>query len=544
MNIENIDQSYDDKSRRWHGAFFTPPIWAKKAQDYISSVYGDDWTQKYAVYDPCCSTKNLTAGVHFKELYQSTINQEELDYAKNINPEAKCRLAYDFLSEMDLPRELDGFKTAIAQNRAIWFLNPPFGSDGSYKIKEGAENKKDITKNTLIYNEMKNLGKASANLYSQFLYKIIGIGGKICFFSNPTFPTSGSFKKFREFLFSEYKFVKGFLFPASEFEGASNQWGIVFSIWEPGEQENKNEIEVDILKNHSGNIEKIGTKVLYNLDETQSINKWYSSSLPKYKRIDLPQLSTGISIKQNGMGNNFEENIGYIVSGGNAIYYNNQDSYIINSTSSRGKGFPIIPKNFLKCCSLFTARRTITGQYANWINNKDEYSIPDTDHPDYPQWNLDCIVYSLFNTASNQSSLRDVIYKDKIWQILNHWFWMSKKEMMKLADENDNPLVYQDAKTDKDRFVYNYLQNITLSPDAQRVLDLASNLVRKTFPFRNMARDQHPEWYTQTWDAGWYQIKLLLKTYLKEDLKNFREEYKILENRLRDGVYKFGFLRR
>jgi hypothetical protein len=59
-----------------------------------------------------------------------------------------------------------------------------------------------------------------------------------------------------------------------------------------------------------------------------------------------------------------------------------------------------------------------------------------------------------------------------------------------------------------------------------------------------MAADEHPEWHIQTWDTGYYQLKLLLKQYIPGELKAFRELYKVLENRLREGVYTLGFLRR
>jgi glutamine synthetase type III len=50
---------------------------------------------------------------------------------------------------------------------------------------------------------------------------------------------------------------------------------------------------------------------------------------------------------------------------------------------------------------------------------------------------------------------------------------MSREDIMNLADENDNEECYEDAVTSQDRFVYKYLQNITLSPEAQEVLDMA-----------------------------------------------------------------------
>lgn len=71
---------------------------------------------------------------------------------------------------------------------------------------------------------------------------------------------------------------------------------------------------------------------------------------------------------------------------------------------------------------------------------------------------------------------------------------MSKKEIADLADKNDNEECYDDAITSDDRFVYKYLQKITLSPEAQAVLDYATKLVRDSFKYRDMFNDDYPKY--------------------------------------------------
>jgi hypothetical protein len=116
--------------------------------------------------------------------------------------------------------------------------------------------------------------------------------------------------------------------------------------------------------------------------------------------------------------------------------------------------------------------------------------------------------------------------------------------MVELANKHHNEAVYEDARTDTDRYVAQLMPNLVLSPDARAVFDKASELVNKTFEFREIANDEHPEWHIQTWDAGYYQVKLLLKQYLPAELKAFQVLYKQLEDRLREGVYELGFLRK
>lgn len=65
--------------------------------------------------------------------------------------------------------------------------------------------------------------------------------------------------------------------------------------------------------------------------------------------------------------------------------------------------------------------------------------VPNTEHPDYAQWQSDCIVYSLFNSKSQQSSLRSVYYNGKDWDIYNEFFWLSRNRMLQLAEQHRLP---------------------------------------------------------------------------------------------------------
>lgn len=171
--------------------------------------------------------------------------------------------------------------------------------------------------------------------------------------------------------------------------------------------------------------------------------------------------------------------------------------------------------------------------------------IPNLKDVLYKQWESDSIVYSLFNTASNQSSLRKVDYKTKKWDIYSQFFFMSKAELKKLSlSTSPNDDVYEDIQhhAKDERFVYNKLQVVSLSPDAQKVLNKAIVLTIDSFKYRKQFNQDYPEYNINTWDAGWYQIKGMLKIYMPEELKNFIQLYKILEDRMRPLVYELGFL--
>ena len=196
---------------------------------------------------------------------------------------------------------------------------------------------------------------------------------------------------------------------------------------------------------------------------------------------------------------------------------------------------------------------------------KDEYIAPSKEIQqtlEYRQYNNDAIIYTIFKTRNYLTSLRQIEYKDKLWDIKNEFFWLSKEEMMELAETHYFDELYNDARNSNERFVYKLLNGkltteefnevgLTLtdennrpllSPDAQELLKLSKELIIKTFKFRKLMHEENPDFHLNTWDAGWYQIKIILKKYFKDDLKKFTEKYKKFEDRLRPKVYEFGLL--
>ena len=224
-----VDRLIEDTTRRKQGEFFTPTIWVDKAHEYISSVFGEDWKEKYVVWDPAWGTGNLTRDYKFKELYVSTLNQSDIDTANQMgyNSEA-VKFQFDFLNDPDekLPQ---GLRDAIEIGREIIvFMNPPYG-----RANEGGQTSTVLkgSADTTVSKEMKlkKVGPSSAQLYSQFIFRISKNKCNIAMFSKPNFITSPSFEGIRKILNSKYKFSKGFVMNASEFADVKN-WPLTFSI--------------------------------------------------------------------------------------------------------------------------------------------------------------------------------------------------------------------------------------------------------------------------------------------------------------------------
>src|SRR5690554_6239520 len=117
----SVDRIVEDITRRSKGEFFTPTEFVDLAHDYITKQYGDDWKERFVVWDSCCGTMNLTRDYQFKELYCSTLEASDLETAEQhgYNPEA-VKFQYDFLN--DGPEKLpQGLRDAIEQGKEILF---------------------------------------------------------------------------------------------------------------------------------------------------------------------------------------------------------------------------------------------------------------------------------------------------------------------------------------------------------------------------------------------------------------------------------------
>lgn len=541
---EISDRLIEDTNRRNKGEFYTPTMFVDYAHDMISKEFGEDWKEKYIVWDNSCGSKNLTRDYYFKELYCSTLEQAELDIASHYNKEATS-FQFDFLND-SLDKLPKGLLEAFEQNKPIiFFMNPPYATAGI----QNRESKAGVAKTTINELMLKDkIGACSQNLYAQFIYRLMMIKRQynltnchICMFTPTLYLSGGSWKGFRKEFFKNFAFTDGCTFKASHFANVSDSWGIAFSIWknEVNKVDNFEHRLIDVCED---GIKEDCTKDIYNIDNTESASRWCKEPIKDLKTTEEINLKSALTIRdKNSRGRIFCDNLGYFYNDSNNIDKNTQSVSLFSAAFGNGNGHGLSTDNFTRCTSLFAARRLVQ---KNWINWADEYIKPNTEHPKWQEFENDSIVFSLFESKSNQSSLRQIEYKGKKWDIKNEFFWMSREEIMLLANDNNNDECYNDARVSNDRYVYNLLQGIQLSPEAQAVLDKASEIVRKTFKYRQMFNEDNKRYQINNWDCGWYQIKALAKEYAKEDFDEFRSLFKVLSDKMLPTVYEVGFLRK
>lgn len=547
---EISDRLIEDTNRRNKGEFYTPTLFVDYAHKMIAEQFGEDWKEKYVVWDNCCGTKNLTRDYYFKELYSSTLENAELAISERYNREG-VSFQFDFLND-SLDKLPQGLKSALEENKPIiFFINPPYATSSTFTAEK---QKEDGCCDNMVAEQMRSVGLdlACRNMIPQFLYRIIMIKEQynltdvhIALFTKPNFLCANSFAKFRNIFFDVFKYNNGIYFNASEFADVSDKWGIAFEIWNCGIQEERTNFIHKIVNNNDGEIVEQFNKGIYNCDGLTDTSKWIREIEVSKTKVDMPIMKSGI----NQFENHKNKSIGQLTDDAIGCYYHVASDvyhsaiyvalFTANCSHPSGK-WSITNSNFERVMPTFASRKLVSD---NWYNDKDIFLSPNEQHEHYNEFVNDSIVYSLFHSASNQSSLRQVEYKDKLWDIKNEFFFMSKDDIMQLANDYGFDFTFNDANVSNERYVYTKLQGIELSQEAKAVLNMAIDLVNASFKYREMFDEEHPEYQIMNWDCGWYQIKGMLKEYMPNALKEFNELFKTLGDKMRPMVYELGFLK-
>jgi hypothetical protein len=446
-------------------------------------------------------------------------------------------------------------------------MNPPYGEAAN--AGTGTDHKAGIAL-TAVNGDMKTakMGSAARQLYAQFMFQCARLARDYGFqaytvavFSKPTFMSSGSYKPFRDWWYSKHEFKAGFLFQASHFADVSGAWGVAFTVWNEGKTGPTNVL--DLKDEQDFTVVTTGAKSVYNSDGRDA-PAWVQEPIKNIESLEAPGLTSGItvvtvdSVLKKG-------SLAYRRSDNNNLTGSGQTTYLLSSASSCSQwriGSGILPSNWRRAIALFAARKLVLG---NWINDKDEYLVPDETKTGYAQWVNDCHVYALLHPSNNCTAMRNVPYKDgppngsKTWTIHNHFFWKLHKDTLNALDTPETLALYRDCQQHPSKDVFGnavestpdpYMAHVlaqpgfTLSPDAADVLAKLDDLWTKSLPLRESYAAGRPELHLTAWDASIYQTKHLFRELFPTEWKALQEAWRALGARLQAGVYEYGFLRR
>jgi len=388
---------------------------------------------------------------------------------------------------------------------------------------------------------------AIKQLYVNFLYRIIlikrmyGLTNLNLFIFTPQGLLSmPSFKEFRTIFLKEFQFIKGFSMPLEEFSNTGKGL-ILLSLWRCGETEKKDLFYFTDKILDNDHVVDVADFSIYNCDYSNHIRNYISIEEESCKKIDLPNILSKSPFSLNGITKIRPDFIFTLFAAdGTSVW---RKYFVTLSNMPFHSGSIILTKsNFYNGVIYFSSR--ILPEITKY-NSVHEFMCP-IENDEFTQFKYDSIIYSMFNDRNKCFSYRNLNYQNKIWNVKNEFFFLSNQFIQDLANQYNFTELYQDTKIfNQERFVNIEIQKIMnkLSPDALEVLNKATELVIRSFPDRIKLNFLKPEWNLSSWDASWYQISLVLKETMKEDLNNFKELYKKFEVRMREGVYKFGFLK-
>lgn len=546
---EIADTLIEETDRRFTGDFWTPPRWVDKAHEYIEKDLGEDWKQRYVVWDPAAGALNLTRDYKFGELYSSTLIREELEIASGYNPEG-VKFQYDFLNddmilhdpevtaedivsmsrrgELGLPGEL--VEALYANKPIVFFANPPYGQATSAM---GRAHKPGVSA-AAVTDLMEGMGHAKGELYTQFIWrtkelaKLFGYTAGFHFSFNKTFLTSPNFGKFVNELTSEFAFKDGFMMNAGEFSGTSSAWGIVFSHFEVG-GENQREFDYSVLEsNKDMSISALTEWTGRAVKNKDTIMTWLKEVPIGKENTDFPVTRNGYDAPNGKVHMNPKEGcVGYMLVNGANVQGSDNHTAMFTMGVQRGHGRDVTLANLTRAAVTFSIRRAVQEVIAEqkllWVRDKDIFTRP-SESLLTPEFIADCVVYSLFDRQSNQTSLRGYEYQGRTYRVINEFFPFSVRDMKQLAQKHRNMIIEADITGETDRFVYQWLadHHNDLSEEAHALLNLAWHIIETSFNKRPDHHTIHPRFQLQTWDAGWKQINALVfgKNRLDNDVYN------------------------
>lgn len=366
------------------GAFFTPPIWVKKAQSYLEKALGKEWQEEYYIWDCAAGTGNLLKGLtNSSHIYASTLDLSDVLIMKDLcefdrndtskKTEEKLNLLenhifqFDFLNDdfSKLPKALQEIlNDEKKREKLIIFINPPYAEASSSKTINDTQSKHKAGVSGNKTNYFALLGRGVNEIFAQFfirIYKEIP-NCILASFSTLKYINSQNFTKFRQEF--RAKFLKGFICPADTFDNVKGEFPIGFLIWDTKTKSNLKEIQVDIFENDG---EFIGKKEFYS-GLPQSIKKWISK------------------FESKGY------NIGLMVSAAPDFQHNQQ--LAILSQQQERYCFDITREFLVPFCVYFAVRHAIE---ASWLNDRDQFLYPNDKWQDDAEFQNDCLAFALFH---------------------------------------------------------------------------------------------------------------------------------------------------
>ncbi len=490
----------------------------------------------------CCGVGNLEVKhSNPRNIYMSTLDQADVDVMKATKTcVAAQRFQYDYLNDditeageidYNLTNKIpEGLRKAIAEGRKILVLiNPPYAEA---RAGLGSKSKLGVAKTKLAATAIAKYGKASNELYTQFVTRVaLEIPtATLAMFSTLKYVNAQTMDIFR----TEWnaKYLGGFVVHNQAFEGLKGDFPIGFLIWATNQNAIKKqpiiEIAAEVLNKKA---EAIGEKRFYHFPNKQLLTNWIPRpKTNKTEVIPLKNAVTPATSTKDLRGLKWSDNaIAFLWCKSNDMQHANQTA-LVSSGFGDGHGIFINAENLWQAAIVFSVRSLIK---PSWLNDRDQFLQPIK--PLLDEFKDDCLVWMLFNGSNLTASANDLHWKEKQWSIVNHFIPYTENEV-NAPDRFESDFMVQ------------YLSDKTLSKEAISVLDTGKVLWQAYFTHTDV-RIIRDELKLNRPDVGWYQIRKALQVrnasgdFIPVSFKPFESAYKALSEKLQPLVYELGFLK-
>ena len=547
--LERRDSLIPLDERVFKGAFYTPLSVVDRAYDVLTETLGNNWQKEYIVWDMCCGVGNLEVKhSNPRNIYMSTLDASDVNVMVATKTcVASERFQYDYLNDditvdgginYGLTGKVPaGLRKAITDGKKILVLiNPPYAeatNADNATLGEETKSKTGVAKTAVAASMMSEYGKATNELYTQFVARIAKEipTAKLAMFSTLKYVSAPTLDRFRENWKS--KFLGGFVVHSKAFEGLNGDFPIGFLVWDANQQmKNPKAIEEIEVEAFDKNAKPIGAKTFYNTSKSALLTDWIER--PRANNVEAIPLKNAIvpaTTTKDLRGTKWADGaIGWMNCAGNDLQQASKLTMLLSSGFGSGRGFFVTPENLLQAAVLFTVRRMVK---PTWLNDRDQFLQPS--HQLSDEFKIDCLIWMLFSASNLTAGADRLKWNDKYWSLVNHFVPFSEAE------------VNAPNRFESD-FMVQYLTDKKLSPAATSVFGEARHLWSAFFA-------ETDEWTVRDSlklnrsDVGWYQIRHALKARnanndsVPVDLTSFGIAYDKLTEKLEPKVYQLGFLR-
>ncbi len=546
--LERRDSLLPLDERSFKGAFYTPLHIVDKAYGQLTLALGENWQERYIIWDMCCGVGNLEVKhSNYRNVYMSTLDQADIDVMKASHTCVGATIfQYDYLND-DITDfgEIDytfsnkvppALRQALADANAgkegakkiLVLINPPYAeaTSGGNTVADAVSSSKAGVANTrFAQTAMKSYGKANNELFTQFVARVYQEvpAATLAMFSTLKYINAQALDEFRYQWKARY--LGGFVTHSKAFDGLIGEFPIGFLIWDTSIEDTIFKINTTVIDK---NANYIGEKQFVNVKNNALLTKWVSRN--SSNSIEVVPLKNAISPATSAKdlrGIHWSNDaIAWLNCAGNDFQNAAGKTMLFSSGYSSARGFFVTAENLWQAAIVFSVRRLIK---PTWLNDRDQFLQPT--QPLQDVFKSDCLIWMLFNGSNLTASANDLRWDNRNWSIVNHFIPFSERDLgVNSRFESD--------------FMVRYIADMSFSAEAQALLDEGKKLWQK-YHATQFGRSIRDEFKLNRPDVGWYQVRKALEANTQNELVDFtafKAAYSALGDKLRPQVYELGFL--